>query len=178
MPIIAKSSGSQFIPAPAGTWAAVCVDVEDLGMLEVTFGGKNKTQHKIRIVWQISEVKSDNKPYTASKRYTLSLHEKSTLRKDLESWRGRKFTPVESEGFDVETVLSVPCMLNIIHEEKQGETYANVTAVMKLPKGMESLSPRDYVRKCDRKAEAIAEVAPVEETYDDQFRVSDEDIPF
>ena len=178
MPIIAKASGGSFVPAPAGTWAAVCCDVVDLGMLKVAFGGKEKTQHKIRIVWQISEVKPDNKPYTVSKRYTLSLHEKSTLRKDLESWRGRKFTTQELDGFDVETVLSVPCMLAIIQEEKGSDVYANVTAIMKLPKGMELLSPRDYIRVCDRPpAEAVAN----ENMPDDPYAgigITDDDVPF
>jgi hypothetical protein len=106
---------SDYIPAPEGTFSAVCCDVVDLGMLEVTFGGKTKEQHKIWIVWQIEEVMADNRPYTVRKRYTLSLHEKASLRKDLESWRGRAFTASELEGFDVETVLGVACMLNVIH---------------------------------------------------------------
>lgn len=161
MPIIAKASGgSNYIPAPAGTHAAVCVDVEDLGVLEVNFGGKTKRQHKINIIWQIDEVREDNKPYDVRKRYTLSLHEKSGLRKDLESWRGRPFTSAELEGFDVETILSAPCMLNVIHNVKDGSTYANVTAVMKLPKGMTAPTPRDYVRVCERQPTQGEEVPP------------------
>lgn len=161
MPIVAKASGGrEYIPAPAGTHAAVCVDVVDLGVLEVNFGGKTKKQHKINIVWQIDEVREDNRPYQVQKRYTLSLHEKAGLRKDLESWRGRPFTQEELDGFDVETVLSAPCMLNVIHNVKDGSTYANVTALMKLPKGMTSPSPRDYVRVCDRPATQGEEVAP------------------
>lgn len=179
MPIIAKASGSGYIPAPAGTWAAVCVDVVDLGMLKVSFGGKDKTQHKIRIVWQISEVRPDNKPFEVSKRYTLSLHEKAGLRKDLESWRGKPFSQSELEGFDVETVLGVPCMLNIIKQEKGADTYANVTAIMRLPKGMEAPSQRDYVRVCDRKpAEGVGEAMP---DYEDPYGghgITDDDVPF
>ena len=36
MPIVAKAS-ADFTPAPAGTHAATCVDVVDLGILEVTY---------------------------------------------------------------------------------------------------------------------------------------------
>src|ERR1039458_9745361 len=107
MPIIAKSSGTSYPPAPQGTHAAVCVDVIDLGMLKVAFGGKEKTQHKIRVVWQIEELRDDGKPHQVSRRYTNSLHEKAALRKDLESWRGNPFTPSELEGFDLEVLLSV-----------------------------------------------------------------------
>ncbi len=175
MAIIAKASGGNFVPAPAGTWAAVCCDVVDLGMLEVNFGGKKSTKHKIQVIWQISELRNDNKPHQARKRYTLSLHEKAALRKDLESWRGRKFTAQELEGFDVESVLSVPCMLNIIHEEKEGQTYSNVTAVMRLPKGLDAPSIRDYVRVIDRKP---ADAEPEGEPADWNHGITDEDVPF
>lgn len=177
MPIIAKSSGSNFVPCPEGAHAAVCVDVVDLGMMKVSFGGKEKTQHKIRIVWQIAEVMANNKPYNAQKRYTLSLHEKAALRKDLESWRGRAFTDKELEGFDVESVISVPCLINVMHQAREGSTYANVTAVMRLPKGMEAPTQRDYVRVCDRApAESVGESSdgpPI-----DFEGITDDDVPF
>lgn len=176
MAIIAKASGSSFVPAPAGTHSAVCVDVVDLGMLEVTFANKAKKQHKINVVWQIGEVRNDNKPYQVQKRYTLSLHEKAGLRKDLESWRGRPFTQGELEGFDVESVLSAPCMLNVIHNVKDGSTYANVTAVMKLPKGLTAPTPRDYMRVCDR-PKTEGEGAPMPE-YGEQPMYSDDEVPF
>ena len=152
MPIIAKATGGggDFLPCPAGTHAAVCVDVVDLGILEVNFGGKGKKQHKIRIVWQVEEVRADNKPHQASKRYTLSLHEKAALRKDLESWRGRPFTAQELEGFDVEQVIGIAALLNVIQETKDGKTYANIASIMRLPKSMAAPTQRDYTRVCER----------------------------
>ncbi len=174
MPIVAKASGGNFTPAPAGTHAAVCVDVVDLGMLEVNFGGKTKTQHKINIVWQIDESRDDGLPFQVRKRYTLSLHEKAGLRKDLESWRGRPFTPAELEGFDVETVLNVGCMLNVIHNVKDASTYANVAAVMKMPKGMAAPTARSYVRICDREPVQDGEAPP---EYGD-VPITDDDVPF
>lgn len=176
MPIYAKASASNYNPAPAGTHAAVCVDVVDLGVLEVNFGGKAKKQHKINIVWQIDELREDDKPYQVRKRYTLSLHEKSGLRKDLESWRGRPFTSAELEGFDVETVLSAPCMLNVIHNVKDGSTYANVTAVMKLPKGMHAPTARDYIRVCERPSAELESIPP--DYPDGDYGVSLDDVPF
>lgn len=177
MAIIAKKgSGGDFIPAPAGAWPAVCVDVVDLGVLQVSFGGKTKKQHKIKIVWQLGEVKADNKRFLVSKRYTLSLHEKSALRKDLESWRGRAFTQAEQEGFDVETVLSVPCMLNVIHNEKDGTVYGNVAAVMKLPRGLESLTPREYIRVCDRQEESDHQDDGQQTDWN--AGITDDDVPF
>jgi hypothetical protein len=174
MAIVAKASGANFIPAPTGAHSAVCVDVVDLGMLEVAFGGKKKTQHKIRIVWQIAEVMADNRPFIVQKRYTLSLHEKAALRKDLESWRGREFTATELEGFDVETVIGVACLLNVIQQKKDSSTYANVTSIMRLPKGMEPVKARDYVRVVDRQPEDAAREA--EQQGD--WTPMDDDVPF
>jgi len=177
MPIIAKASGANFIPAPPGAHAAVCVDVVDLGMLEVSFGGKTKQQHKVRIVWQIEEVRADNKPFSVSKRYTLSLHEKAALRKDLESWRGKAFTAEELEGFDLEMLLSKAALLNVIQQTRDNSTYANVASIMRLPKGMSAPTPSDYVRVCDR-TPSEAEAVPPE--YGDGVvdSISDDMVPF
>src|SRR5215813_2272915 len=172
MPIIVKA-GPNYTPAPAGTHAAVCIDVVDLGELKVEFGGKAKMQHKLRIVWQIDACREDGKPFYVSKRYTSSLHEKASLRKDLESWRGGAFTAQELEGFDLENLLSIPCLLNIIHEKKNGQTYANVASIMRLPKSMAAPSPLDYVRVCDREP---TEASSVDEPPDSV--ISDEDVPF
>lgn len=180
MAIIAKASSSNFVPPPEGQWPAVCCDVVDLGELEVNFGGKKSKKHKIKIVWQLAEVRQDGKPHRASKRYTLSLHEKAALRKDLESWRGRKFTAAELQGFDVETVLSVPCFLNIIREQaSDGNEYSNVTAIMRLPKGFDPPVIRDYVRECDRKDESHdMSQEPPDHPDGIGFGITDDDVPF
>lgn len=172
MPIIAKA-GANFKPAPAGTFAGVCVDVVDLGVIEVTYAGATKAQHKVRIVWQIEEDDDNGRPFQVSKRYTLSLHEKAALRKDLESWRGRAFTEEECQGFDVEKLLGVGCLLGIIHNSKDGSNYANVSSIMKLPKTMPAPTPRDYVRVCDRTPQDNNPAVP-----ESPWSASDEDVPF
>lgn len=174
MPIYASAgSGTKFAPAPAGTHAAVCCDVRDLGILDVTWQGKQKKQHKILVSWQIDETRDDGKPFLVSRRYTLSLHEKSGLRKDLEAWRGRAFTPAEESQFDVEVLIGKGCLLNIIHNESGGDTYANVAAVMALPRGMPFPTVRDYVRFVDRTPEQ--EAAAPEQSH---AAITDDDIPF
>ncbi|MHA1379626.1 MAG: hypothetical protein ACTSRG_14730 [Candidatus Helarchaeota archaeon] len=47
----------------------------------------------------------------------MSLHAKATMRKFLESWRGKKFTKEELEGFDLQKILGKPCQLQIIHSD-------------------------------------------------------------
>jgi hypothetical protein len=170
------SEGSSFIPCPAGPHSAVAVDVVDLGMVTSTFEGRTKTAHKCRIVWQVAETKDDGKPFIVQKQYTASLHEKAALRKDLESWRGRPFTKQEAEGFDVETLIGVPCLLNVQHVERNGATYANVVSLMRLPKGMAAIQARDYVRVKDRTDQHDAPLPPSNGT-DDPFGDMD-DAPF
>jgi hypothetical protein len=160
---------------------AVCVDVVDVGLVEVTWQGQTKRQHKINVAWQIDEAREDGKRFMVFKRYTLSLSEKANLRKDLESWRGKAFTRDEEMGFDVESVIGANCLLNVQHRESKGNTYANVVAIMPLAKGMPKIQAVDYVRKVDRKdddtqgtVDAVEEARAHAEPYD----MTDDDIPF
>lgn len=182
MAIMAKanSDGKVFDPAPAGVHQGVCVDVIDLGILDVTWQGKTKKQHKINVAWQIAENRDDGKPFLVFKRYTLSLSEKATLRKDLESWRGKAFTRDEELGFDVESVIGANCLLNIQHNVQGDKTYANVVSIMPLVKGMPKLTVADYIRKKDRTASEETRHISDEEmagSHPAQM-VTDDDIPF
>ncbi len=152
MAIIAKAStgsGEVFAPAPAGMHRAICCDVVDLGMVTGAYG----TKHKVRVIWQTETAMPDGKPYLVDQRYTLSLDERSNLRKDLETWRGRPFTLEEAAGFDLERLIGIPCGLLVVHKPKQknpNEVFANVQAVFLQMPGA-PLAIRDYVRVVARK---------------------------
>lgn len=154
MSIIVKSSGN-FEPAPQGPATAVCIDVVNLGTVESRFGAKPK----VVLVWSLdkrmksSDRKQLGKPYLVQKRYTASLHPKSSLRKDLESWAGKKMdeAKIARDGFDLETLIGKGCYLSIQHNETDTGLYANVVAVMPLPDGMQKPIPDpEYVRRADR----------------------------
>lgn len=178
MSLIAK--GKTYTPPPEGVWPAVCVDVVDLGIVTGQFGEK----HKCRIVWEISESMDDGRPFTASKMYSVSLHEKSSLRKDLRSWRGKAFTAEELNGFDVEKVLGAQCQLVITHEEKDGIVYGNVTAVMKADRRHPLRASGEYIRFKDRPENQKNKARPSDEPQDDGDPEYDEndqlrqDLPF
>jgi hypothetical protein len=175
MAIIVKAGGN-FTPAPAGTYAAVCVDVIDRGMVETTFQNITTKKRKIDIVWQIAELMDDGKPYLVRRRYTGSLSEKATLRRDLESWRGRAFTSAELKGFHLENLLGVGCLLNIVHRESPNGTYANVASIMPLPKHMTAPQPRDYVRWQDRPEAQTAQTASEDDA--DDSGITNDDVAF
>jgi hypothetical protein len=140
--------GSDFTPAPEGMHNAVGVDVVDLGMVDGQFGMK----HKLKIVWEIDAPMEDGRRFVVSKRYNVSLHEKSTLFKDLKGWRGRPFTPEELKGFDLDKVIGAPCQLVIVHNERDGSVYADVQTVMKA--GQAKITPSgNYTRVKDRPAD-------------------------
>jgi hypothetical protein len=183
MAIIASSNGDKsFTPCPAGVHQAVAVDVVDLGLLEVTFGGQTKQQHKVAVVFITDEVNPENgKPFMIQQRYTLSLNEKSNLRRDLQNWRGKPFTADELAGFDLERLIGVNAQINVVHIQKpDGRVFANIGAIMPLARGMAKLPvPGDYVRRKDREPQASNGTGPVEMPPEDFVFTSDEDfVPF
>jgi hypothetical protein len=136
MGLIAKDNGGggDFALAPAGNHVGRCVQLIDLGTLYSRY--YDKWSHKVLLGWELpGEGNGDKGPHIVFKRFTLSLHENAQLRKDLESWRGRKFTRDELDGFDLRKVVGVPGLINVSHRESDGRTYADVDAVTPLPKG-------------------------------------------
>ena len=123
---------------PAGTFAARCYQIIDLGHQTTSFEGQVKVVPQVRISWELSELMADGRPFSISKEYTASIGDKANLRKDLEAWRGRAFTTDELKNFSLENVLGAPCLLGVVHRpSKDGsKVYANVGSVMALPKGM------------------------------------------
>ena len=131
----AKNEGAERIIIAAGTHVARCYGVIDLGtQYSERFGNSSR---KVQVQWELpNELMDDGRPLAISKRYTLSVNEKANLRKDLESWLGRGITAEEEkDGFALGGMLGAPCLLSIIHAESNGKTYANIAAVMSVPKG-------------------------------------------
>ena len=133
-----SDSGGDFTPPDAGTHIARCVRVIDLGTQEV--GGQwPGAKPKVMLAWELPtslhEWEGEQVPMLTHRRFTANLSEKANLRKILDSWRGRKFTPEELNGFQLEKVLGAPCMVTLVHSD-DGK-YANVVAVTAMPKGME-----------------------------------------
>lgn len=138
MPPLPKPNEKSFELTPQGNHIAVCYRVIDLGTQAGEWMGKPNRKHKILISWEIpDELMDDGKPFTISQRFTWSMAENASLRQVLESWRGRAFVETDfgANGFDIKNLLGVPCMLNVVHESKNGKTYDNIKSIAKLPKG-------------------------------------------
>ncbi len=133
------NDGVEFELCPQGNHLAVCSHVIDLGTQKSTYEGKEKLQHKIWIGWETpGELREDGTRFLIGKRYTFSSHEKAILRKDLESWRNKRF--VDSDfgpgGFEITNILGAACLLSVVHSAGE-KVYANITGVGSLPKGTE-----------------------------------------
>ena len=121
-----------------GVYPAVCSMVIDLGtQYNATY---NKSAHQVRLVWEIvgEFVKIDGKdlPRQIFKDFTVSFDDRSNLRKMLQSWRGKPFTPEELQKFDLPNLLGACCLLQLIHKtSERGNAYAAVENIMALPKG-------------------------------------------
>ncbi len=168
MPMIVKDSRKEYTPAPEGLHLAVCVDVIDKGFQDTPWGPKQKLQ----IAWQLEQVNPETgKRFMAFKQYTASLNEKSTLSKDLEAWRGKKFKKEDRDGFDVEKLIGANAQVQIVHNvADNGNVYGNVQAIVPLGKGMTKIAAEDYTRAKDRVADGNGHAAtPADE---------DDDLPF
>jgi hypothetical protein len=73
---------------------------------------------------------------TVSKNYTVSLAEKSNLRKDLQSWRGKDFSGDELKGFELKNVLGQWAMLSVVEVQRDGNTYTNIANINPVPASM------------------------------------------
>jgi len=143
MSLTASETGTRSAPIDEGVYLATAYQIVDLGThTDPKFG---KRANKVSITWELADCRMDverdgqtlNLPRVISRKYTLSLHEKATLRKDLEAWRGRKFTPEELKAFDLRKLVGATCQLQIVHENRRdgGGIYASIAAIMAVPKG-------------------------------------------
>jgi hypothetical protein len=150
--MIVKDSGNggTFEQAPIGTHVARCVKLIDIGTHRGEYQGQVTFKRQIIVGWELPNEllqrgEYAGQPFLLSKFYTASLNEKSTLRQHLKSWRGRDFTDQELQAFDLKNILGAPCMVSVLHKEKDGK--AAIGGVMALPKGMqvpEQINPSVY----------------------------------
>jgi hypothetical protein len=147
-----SSGGGTFISVPPGMYLARCYRIVDLGTQMGEFGAKKKFMLQFEVHGDDDEgkplVTAKGEPMTTSKNFTLSLAEKATLRKDLETWRGRPFAENERAGFQLENLLGVWAMISIIKAMgKDNKEYTNIANINSVPKAMKANLPEGY-NKC------------------------------
>lgn len=150
--IATDSGGGNFKRVPQGVFIGRCYSLVDLGTQFTDGQYGPKSQHKMKIGWELFgedehgaeltvDVDGKTMPMTISKTYTVSLHEKAGLRRDLSAWRGKDFTEEEAKSFDVEKLVGAYCMLNVTTSETNGKTYSNVAGLTPLPGALKNAKP-------------------------------------
>ena len=140
MPIL-KQNESSFEPVPEGAHVARCYGMISLGT-QPSNNPKFKPSFKVVLQFElpgeIIVINGEKKPMMTSHfltAYLGSVNKPSKTNLFLTAWRGRSFTEKELAGFDLATVVGAPCLLNIIHETRDGKTRERIASVSPLPKG-------------------------------------------
>ena len=133
MGVYSKETKS-FVKVEAGNHSAICFAVVDMGQQSSEYEGKKTFVNKVALGFRLE---TDRVFWTI---YTNSLHEKSRLRKVLEIWRNKKFTPEELNGFDLSRLIGVSTTATL--EEK--DQYLNITELKPPTKKLE-LYPNESI---------------------------------
>jgi hypothetical protein len=165
--------------APEGAYPARCYQIVDLGTTMQTGqfpGKKRKVQFIFELPTELHEFEKGEgpKPFYARSIYNLSMNSKSVLRRDIESWAGKKMADDFASTFDIFTLLGKACMLNITHVTKGDATYANIIGISPLPKGLSC--PAAFNEPLVYNTEDHDEVAflKLPEFIRDKIKISDE----
>jgi hypothetical protein len=151
--LIIREDPSLYPVPDEGLHNAVLVDAVDVGEVETPWGAK----HKVSLIFELETETDEGKRFLVGKRFTKSLNEKSTLRKFLERWLGKKYTSQELKaGINLEHFVGMSATLFIVHNETDERTYANIESLLpyKNAKGKvatHGLEPSgEYIRVIER----------------------------
>lgn len=124
--LAAPQGASSPQPTP-GLAPAVCVDVIDLGLVDTEWGAKPK----LKLVFELGEQKPNGYPFTVSRTFTKSLHEKSALRPVLETWLEREMNERElAKGFTTAKLAERACTLELTpYVAEGGKCYTRIAAI-------------------------------------------------
>lgn len=139
---IVKEKGGDFKVLDEGTHLAICDAVVDVGLQNTQWESQQEHVHmrfevpaeRVQFIRDGVEV---DEPMTIWTRFNKTLNKKATLRKDLESWRGRKFTEEELKGFELFNIAGKPCLITVVHNTTADRTYANISGIAQVMKGQE-----------------------------------------
>lgn len=166
--ILAKGTESKYKAHEEGQFVAQCVDTIDLGEHVHAFAGDDSyIEQKCALVFRTGEKNAETGEYIdVNQEFTVSMSEKAKLRKFLEQWRGKAYTPDQIKaGVPLEKLTGNQGLLTIAQRQNKAgtRTYAEIKACVGIPKMMVSTVTNyaDYKRAefwAVRKAEYAAEV--------------------
>ena len=120
---ISGEGGGQDLPKlEPGIYNGTCYSIVDLGTTDQEYKGVVSKKTRVHLAFEVTEsvdpttntvMMEDGRPFGVFKTYTASLFEAATLRKDLESWRGKSFTEEELSGFDISNLIGCTAKIEV-----------------------------------------------------------------
>lgn len=119
----------------AGSHLATCCEVIHLGTQTVVWQEEERERDQIRLGFELQDdTRDDGLPFVLGRIYTYSWHENAHFRTDMQSWLGRSLDNSEFKRFDLADMIGVVAIIGLTHAvAKNGNTYANITGLMKPP---------------------------------------------
>ena len=144
----AKGNGKEFEVATEMIQQAVIADVVDKGMVPNKFKPGTE-QHKCYFTWVLEEVDSEGRNKRVFESFTVSLHEKASLRKRLKEF-GVQITP--DTQLDLDSLIGTKRTLVLSAEDgTDGSPYIKILATQAIKGASRVEIPADFVRKQDKK---------------------------
>jgi hypothetical protein len=135
---------------------------------------------KIRLTFELcNETKEfkegeGEKPFSVFREFTYSWGAKGNLRPFVEGFIGTKLHDDEAYNFNLEDLLGDVCLLNVVHTEKDGNTYANIQGASPLPKGMTAPELFNPKRSLDINTTPYSEIDALPEFIQNKIKSSEE----
>lgn len=130
----------------------VLADIVDKGLVDNKFKPGTKV-HKCYFVWLVSEEDTDGRNKRVFESFTVSMHQKATLRKRYKELTGKKDEDIDAmTSIDLDSLIGSKRYLVLSQEDgDNGKTFLKVTATMPLKKGQSAPDiPEDFIRKDDK----------------------------
>lgn len=153
MGITAKidGGGNDFEAVSDMMQSAVLADIVDKGMVPNKFKPGTE-QHKCYFVWIVGEQDSEGRNKRVFESFTVSLHEKASLRKRIKNLGIA--LDANTKEFDLDSLIGTQRCLVLTTEDSNtpgGKPFIKVTATMALQKGQSPVAiPDGFVRKQDQ----------------------------
>lgn len=172
--------GKSSEPVPKGNHVARLYQIIHIGTNSFEYMGETKSSDKIRLTFELSNERKafkegdEPKPYSISREFGFSMHTKSKLRPFVEGMIGTALFDKEADNFDFESLLGQECLLNVVHEEKNGNVYANIAGASPLPKGMDAPALVNETKMIDVNTAPFEEIEALPSFIREKMQSSDE----
>lgn len=136
-----QDKGFERVNPKAGLTQCVLTGIIDLGTQEVSYEGQVKKVKQVALEWKlptqhhIFDEEEGPQPLMLYRDVTASLHPKAVLNSIVTGMLGKSLP----EEYELSDLLGANAMVNVVHVEKDGKTYANAASFSPLMDGVDAV---------------------------------------